>query len=338
MLQGTFDKLRELQDIIAEKFTIEAEIKEIPKALSTKSDVLNRMKRSFIEKNDRYEQTKKHLSDLKIRLSEAEAAREKYEQQMDLIKTQREYEALDKEIREASDREQNLRREIQREDRQLEEIKEVLSREETMIQDQEKELLSEQEKIKQQQGGKEETLSQLKMHEQEITPDLEDDLVFKFERIIRSKEGVGIVPIKKGTCSGCHMMLPNQLANDVRSGEKILNCPYCSRILFWNDDQDQELLQEESGGLVDLMENEFDNDTAGKDLLDDSLLDEEDLDIMDDGDDTLTEDEEVGDELEESLIDDEDDDALDEDDEEFDEDDDEDDLNEEVDDLDEDEE
>ena len=39
---------------------------------------------------------------------EAEGEREKYEKQMDLIKTQREYEALDKEIRDSSLKEQEL--------------------------------------------------------------------------------------------------------------------------------------------------------------------------------------------------------------------------------------
>lgn len=303
MLQETFEKLRELQDIIAQKFAIQAEIQEIPKTLSTKTDVLQRMKRSFIERNEKYETTRKHLADLKIRLSEAEAAREKYEQQMDLIKTQREYEALDKEIREASDREQGLRREIQREERAIEEIQAVLSREESMIQDQEKELEAEQARIREQQGGKEAALHELLEKERQVTPDIDDDLVFKFERIIRSKEGVGIVPIKKGTCSGCHMMLPNQLVNDVRSGEAIHNCPYCSRILYWFENMEGDISSEEPGGLVDLMEGEFDDDTEGSDLLDDSLLDEEELDIMDDGDDTLSDDEE---DIEDSLIDEED--------------------------------
>ncbi|GAB6090859.1 zinc ribbon domain-containing protein [Spirochaeta dissipatitropha] len=330
---NTFEQLRELQEIISKKFALQAEIQDMPKALSTKSDVLNRMKRSYIERNEKFETTRKHLAELKVRLSEAEAAREKYEQQMDLIKTQREYEALDKEIREASDREQGLRRDIQREDRALEEIQVALTREESMIQDQEKELSHELERIKAEQGDKEKDLAELITMEEAITPHLDDDLVFKFERIIKSKEGVGIVQVRKGTCSGCHMMLPNQLVNDVRAGESILNCPYCSRILFWQDGPDGEAFFDETGGLVDLMEGEFDDDTEGSDLLDDSLLDEEELDIMDDGDDTILADEEDEDDLDDSLIDDDDDESLDEDDDDFDDEDDSDDLDNEDEDL-----
>jgi predicted nucleic acid-binding Zn-ribbon protein len=41
------------------------------------------------------------------RLEEAQMKREGFERQMDLIKTQREYEALDKEIKDSTEKEQN---------------------------------------------------------------------------------------------------------------------------------------------------------------------------------------------------------------------------------------
>ena len=55
------------------------------------------------------------------------------------------------------------------------------------------------------------------------------------ERIIRSKSGLGIVPIVKGVCTGCHMILAGQFVNDVRRGDKIQFCPHCSRILYYED-------------------------------------------------------------------------------------------------------
>jgi predicted nucleic acid-binding Zn-ribbon protein len=47
-------------------------------------------------------------------MEDATRAREEYEKQMDLIKTQKEYEALDKEIKDASEKEQGFRREIRK--------------------------------------------------------------------------------------------------------------------------------------------------------------------------------------------------------------------------------
>jgi len=254
-----FEKLKSLQDILSKKFDIEQEIAEIPKVLETKKELLSRLKMGFIEKNDKLTTVKAHIRKLQLDMAAIEEKRESLEKQMDLIKTQREYEALDKEIQDAGDKEQTFRKEIQRENKVLEEITKAIEREELLIKQQEEELEAEKTKIDEQSKSKELELDELKKEENKIVPGMDSDILFKFERIIRSKSGVGIVPIKKGTCSGCHMLLPAQFVNDVREGEGILFCPYCSRILHWEQEvADEEMVvegisEEDAGGLADLM-------------------------------------------------------------------------------------
>ena len=84
--------------------------------------------------------------------------------------------------------------------------------------------------------------------EKKITPDLDGEILFKFERIIKSKAGLGIVPIEHGVCSGCHMILSVQFVNDVRQGEGIMFCPYCSRILFHQPEEAEEGVEEDDSG------------------------------------------------------------------------------------------
>jgi uncharacterized protein len=259
MMQDVFEKLRTLQDILSKKFEIEQNIKDIPKALSTKTELLNRLKKSYIEKNEKYDETKSRIKSLKNKMIEAEQSREKYEGQMDLIKTQREYEALDREIRDASEKEQNLRKEIQKEEKNIEEMEHILLREESMIKEQEEELQTEQNKIKSESEKKKTVLKTLEKEEKTIIPGLNEDMLFKFERIIKSKAGVGIVPLKGGVCTGCHMILSHQFVNDVRLGEGVLFCPYCSRILFFEEAVDEDtFFDSDSEGLADLTEGDED--------------------------------------------------------------------------------
>jgi hypothetical protein len=283
VVQDTIEKLKGLQEVLSQRFDIEAEIKNLPKALSTKTELVNRMKRSYIEKNEEYEATRQRIAELRERMLEAERERERYEQQMDLIKTQREYEALDKEIREASEREQTLRKDLQREERVLQDMSEGLEREESLIKQQEEELQEEQKKIKSETEKKEQQLKELKKDEQNLTPGLDEELLFKFERILRSKEGEGIVPLRKGVCTGCQMILPNQFVNDVRAGESILFCPYCSKIVFYVEtDEDALVADEESESMADVIESFVEDDEEGFDL--EGILDEEPLE-MNEGDD-----------------------------------------------------
>ena len=137
-----------------------------------------------------------------------------------------------------------------------------LQREEQMISQQEDELKVEQQKNDEEKQSKEELLKKLEEEEAQVVPGMEEDILFKFERIIRNKSGLGIVPASNGICNGCHMILPKQFVNDVRAGEDILFCPYCSRILFFQDTEGEDqtdYVAAEVGGLSDLVD-DFDLD------------------------------------------------------------------------------
>jgi len=243
MARTVYDKLRALQDVLSKKFDVEKEIQEIPKSLATKTELLNRLKKSYMEKSATWEATAKRVEEIGQRLTEAEQEREKSEGQMDVIKTQREYEALDKEIKDATEKEQNLRKELQREQTLGEELKGGLDKEEAMIHKQEEEVKEEQSKIKVKIKEKSAELKKLQGDEKKITPGLEEDILFKFERIIKSKSGLGIVSLTKGVCTGCYMILPPQFVNTVRLGERVEFCPYCSRILFYQPDEEGEVTE-----------------------------------------------------------------------------------------------
>ena len=260
-MQEIFEKLQQLQTVLSRKFEIKKEIEEIPRALSTKSEMLKRLKQSYLEKNDTFEAGQEKIKQLRHLMSEAEILRESSEKKMDAITTQREYEALDTEIRDAAEKEQSLRKDIQREEAVLEELKEAMEREEKLIQLQEAELNEEQVRVEQETEEREKELKRLVDEEESaIVPDIDSEIVFKFERIISNKAGLGLVPVRHGVCTGCNMILPAQFVNDVRAEENVLFCPYCSRILFY-EEADEALapgegetpdLGEDVGGLSDL--------------------------------------------------------------------------------------
>ncbi len=259
-MQSTFEKLQQLQDILSRKFELEHEIHEIPRALAKKQELLNRLKKSYIESNERFEGTKRSLLNLKKELGEAEMLREDSEKKMDVISTQREYEALEKEIKSATEKEQYFRREIQKEERNLEEMSTELKKDEEMIASEEEELKEEDAKIKAESDEKHVHLKELMSEEKAIIPGMDEDILFKFERIIKNKSGLGIVPVTSGVCTGCHMMLPGQFVNEVRTGEGILFCPYCSRILFFGEQEEvfEDTYDEDDvGGLADLVDDDF---------------------------------------------------------------------------------
>lgn len=247
VMQEIFDKLQSLQEVLSKKFELQNEMADIPKVLATKTELLNRMKKGYLDKSQEYKAKTQFVDELRKKAIEAEQARESFEGRMDQIQTQREYEALDKEIKDSGEKEQDLRRDLQKEEQALGEMKVGLEKEEAMIRKQEEEVQKEQAKIKDSLHDREKQLRILEKKEKSITPGLDEEILFKFERIIRSKSGLGIVPIDHGVCNGCHMILTVQFVNEVRRGEGIMFCPYCSRILFYQEESEGGLEMEEAG-------------------------------------------------------------------------------------------
>ena len=255
-MEKVLETLKTLQDILSEKISLEQKIQEIPKLLIKQEELLARMKKTYIEKSLECEKAKAAESEYRNSLFEAEAKREKAEKNMESISTQREYEALDKEIKDAAGLEQEFRNKLQREVRNVSELNEEIKQSQALIDQQEAELEERRRDIEKEIALKESQLKALSQKENDLASDLNDpDVLFKFERIIRNKMGKGIVAIKGGVCMGCHMILPAQFANTVRQGEEIVFCPYCSRILFYEESEQSEedfFNDEDSGSLSDL--------------------------------------------------------------------------------------
>ncbi|MDR1388791.1 MAG: C4-type zinc ribbon domain-containing protein [Treponema sp.] len=267
-MEDTFEKLKSLQEILSNRIQLEHEVEDAPKILVTQEELLARLKKSFIDKNVDYEKSRAAEVEYRNLLSEAESQREKSEKNMDAVSTQREYEALDKEIRDASDREQQYRKELQREERSLFELDEQIKQSTALIEAQEAELEERKKRIEAEVSETQERIAGLSKEEAALIPGLDPEVLFKFERIIRNKMGKGIVAIKSGVCMGCHMVLPVQFANTVRQGEEIVFCPYCSRILYYEEsgeDEETYFNGEDSGSLSDLDDMDEEDYDEGED-------------------------------------------------------------------------
>ncbi len=259
MMQTVFDTLRELQDVLSEKYALQHEIEEIPKVLDKKVELLNRMKMSYLALNEQLQEITARIDAFKQRLQEASVQREESEKKMDHVTTQREYEAIDKEIKTAMEEEQKIRVALQHEERKQTDLNQKLAADEEIINLQDEEISEEIKILESQVEEKTEAMKVLEERENKLSPDIHEDILYKFKRITRNKSGVGIVPVKGAQCTGCHMLLPQDFVNKVRIGDDFLFCPYCSRILYYDGNLEQEVAEDENdiieaGALSDFVD------------------------------------------------------------------------------------
>jgi predicted nucleic acid-binding Zn-ribbon protein len=79
-------------------------------------------------------------------------------------------------------------------------------------------------------------MEELEAKEKDVVDGIDEEFRAKFEKIVRNKEGRGIVAVTCGYCTGCHLVLPQEFINKVRSNDKIYFCPNCSRTLYFKED------------------------------------------------------------------------------------------------------
>lgn len=285
-----FNKLKSLQVILGRKYELENKINEAPKQLDSQGILLDRMRKEFIEKNHIYENIKEKVLQLKRELDEAVSARESGEKNMDSITTHREYEALEKQISEASAKEAEVRKSLQKEEKSLAELNDSLKTMEEMIKAQENDIAESRKTLDGQLDNLKAELVNLNNQENEIIPGLDQEVLFKFQRIIQ-RNSEGIVAVKNGVCTGCNMILPAQFANEVHEGDSILFCPYCSRILFYEESEEntQETYFDDAGSLADIEDDFIDEEEIDEDT-EDELFDEQEQELSDDEDDIDDED------------------------------------------------
>ncbi len=285
-----FNKLKSLQVILGRKYELENKINEAPKQLDSQGVLLDRMRKEFIEKNHIYENIKEKVLQLKRELDEAVSARESGEKNMDSITTHREYEALEKQISEASAKEAEVRKSLQKEEKSLAELNDSIKTMEEMIKAQENDIAESRKTLDGQLDNLKAELVNLNNQENEIIPGLDQEVLFKFQRIIQ-RNSEGIVAVKNGVCTGCNMILPAQFANEVHEGDSILFCPYCSRILFYEESEEntQETYFDDAGSLADIEDDFIDEEEIDEDT-EDELFDEQEQELSDDEDDIDDED------------------------------------------------
>lgn len=276
-MKEIYNTLSQLQDVLARMFEIEDKIKEIPKALADKEAVLQKTKITYLELHDKSEKVKEELKNLRIRLDEAGVKRETSEKMMETITQAREFETLQKEIEDAKNAEQTLRKSLIAKEKFYDELNMKLSVQEEIMAQQTQEVEEETAVKDALIAENQAILDEIVAKKNELAKDLDPNLVFKFERIIRNKGGVGIVPVHSIVCEGCHMTLPAQFVNDVRSEDEIKFCPYCSRVLYYEESEDSEHLD----ALFDASDDVEDGDEEGGDDNDGGFISDDEFSNLD---------------------------------------------------------
>lgn len=180
------------------------------------------------------------ISSRKLEIENSKSLIEKYKEQQDNVRNNREYDFLSKEMEF-----QGLEMELS--EKKIREAL-VISKSKTEEMGIAEEQLNERRKdLEQKQQELEEIVSETRSEEEnlrekakEIENHIEPRLLTAFKRIRKSaRNGLAVVTVQRDACSGCFNKIPPQRQMDIRMSKKIIVCEYCGRIMI-----DSELTEE----------------------------------------------------------------------------------------------
>ncbi len=167
----------------------------------------------------------------KEKISQAQQLSKRYNEQLNNVKNNREYDALNKEIEiqglevlAAEKKIGELYKSIELKKELIEEVKQDLDGRNIDLENKKKEL--------------EEITAETEKEEGKIGKDrdkalkvADPKLLKAYERIRKSVfNGLAVAPVLRGSCGGCFAKIPPQLQSDIRQRKKIVICEHCGRI------------------------------------------------------------------------------------------------------------
>ena len=96
-------------------------------------------------------------------------------------------------------------------------------------------LATERQRIERELAEITEQIGQLERQRQGVVPDVPPPSLSLYERVLRIREGVALVPLVNDACGGCHRRLPPQVINQVYLHADLVTCESCNRILYFDE-------------------------------------------------------------------------------------------------------
>ncbi len=75
-------------------------------------------------------------------------------------------------------------------------------------------------------------LGDLAKEREQLATTIDEDVLYRYERLFSSKGDAAVVAVEHGVCTGCHMKVTTQTAVRAKSDSEIVSCEQCGRILY----------------------------------------------------------------------------------------------------------
>lgn len=205
---------------------------ELPMEVSDLEDEVAGLDTRIKKLKAAYKESEQEIGRLQVTAKEADANIKKYQKQLEEVKNDREYNALQKEIDLAKLDIQLSEKKVREAKAGLEAKKESLNIAESRFEAKQKELEAKKVELQGIIEKTEQEESQLRAQSDKARHGIEDRLLNSYDKTRRTyRNGLAVVTVERSSCGGCFNNVPPQVQLEIGLHKKIIACEHCGRIL-----------------------------------------------------------------------------------------------------------
>ena len=225
--------LYQLQLIFSEIDRIKTLRGELPLEVQDLEDEVTGLRTRIAKFVGEIENLKSEEAKRRVKIEEAKAMIEKYTEDQNNVRNNREYDLLAKEIEyqtlEVEFCEKKIRNYVAEQKAKEEEI----ARTETALEDRLKDLEDKRSELEEIVAETKEEEEKLRDRAKSLEGSIEARLLQSFKRIRKNtRNGLGVVYVQRDACGGCFNKIPPQRQLDIKMRKKIIVSEYCGRIMI----------------------------------------------------------------------------------------------------------
>ncbi len=152
------------------------------------------------------------------------------------IKTQKEYQAVSKEVSAAKKVKAELEEQILQKITRVDELNAEITTMDEALKSLEENIDSRKAETQQKIDEIESGISADIAGRESMVDDIQPSLMKRYAMLREKRQGLAVVEARNGSCLGCNMNLPPQIYNNLYKTENIVTCPHCQRLLFLRQD------------------------------------------------------------------------------------------------------
>ncbi|SNS77243.1 hypothetical protein SAMN05421640_1175 [Ekhidna lutea] len=212
------------------------EIKKIRGALPEEVQDLEDEIAGYQTRIDKQADEQKEMDDSisanKTAIKDAEKLIKKYEEQQMNVRNNREYDAITKEMELQQLEIQILEKRIKEAHEKIDAKKGEIEETKNILSEREKDLKSKKEELANIIKESETDEQKIEKDRAKAAKNVEERLLKSYDKVrTNMRNGLAVVPVKRGACGGCFNVVPPQKQAEIREKKKIIVCEHCGRIL-----------------------------------------------------------------------------------------------------------